>query len=177
MDQIALSMYRNKKDLVWACRCFIDGSPPLAIPSWPSLRMLYSIPQILKKYSSIKKECGCKSICPYMHQESRGREEGRKKQKPCVILTYPLSKNCHHAMLSCYVIYEILWMIFHRKCLNVHTVCTNFGLIVHSPFDKIEIRKCMCTFCLCWLGIITSQTVSRVTQSHSDTLKTPSRRR
>ena len=40
----------------------------------------------------------------------------------------------------------------HTVCtnfgLNVHTVCTNFGLIVHTPVYKIKIRKCMCTFCL-----------------------------
>ena len=43
-----------------------------------------------------------------------------------------------------------------RKCLNVHTVCTNFGLIVHTPVYKIKIRKCMCTFCLCSLLYIQS---------------------
>ena len=46
--------------------------------------------------------------------------------------------------------------ISKRKCLNVHTVCTNFGLNVHTvctnlglnvhtPVYKIKIRKCMCT--------------------------------
>ena len=36
----------------------------------------------------------------------------------------------------------------HTVCtnfgLNVHTVCTNFGLNVHTPVYKIRIRKCMC---------------------------------
>ena len=37
----------------------------------------------------------------------------------------------------------------HTVCTNfgldVHTVCTNFGLNVHIPVYKIKIRKSMCT--------------------------------
>ena len=105
-----------------------DGSPSLAIPSSPSLRMWYSIPQILKKsiHYSKKKRLGTKllwkyfldswrKIMTYMRQGSIGREEGRKRQKPCIKIHFD-----HGQRTAIYHGWFIVFLSSVRSSAHIH---------------------------------------------------------